>query len=331
MPDKRNNDLESVAQTNRFPTPLLSVVVPFFNRARHLERTLNSIAAQTARPLRVVLVDNASSDASLEIARAWAEKVQAPDFTVDILSEERRGAAAARNRGLEAVSSPWVMFFDSDDVMTPNHVANFLECIHQHPDAQLVGRPIKAVSPAGKHIYHGVFTTRRPEFNHLFHGILSTQRWAALTALVREAGGWNPKLMAWDDLELGLRMLLLRPRMSTVPGPESVRVEVHDDSITGSCFSLSPSKWLYALDVCEQVCDQANRPDLSRWVDCRRAILAANLHREGSHSDAARIMHSLLKSKPAAVKRKLKVVFFTQKLLGCGASSLSKFLFPPIH
>lgn len=323
-PGRRNKPLPDTF----LPTPLLTVVVPAFNRERFLDATLRSIEAQSLRPFDVVLVDNRSTDHSLQIMQEWAERVQSPELRVTILSEPCRGAAAARNCGFKAVRTSWVMFFDSDDIMLPNHLADFAAFIAANPEVDLVGRSVRAFSQSGKRLYTGLFTNREPLYNHLFHGILSTQRWAARRSLVEAAGGWNPATMAWDDLESGLRILLQQPRVAVVPGKPSVKVIVHDDSITGAAFSLSPSKWLNALDICETECKRANRADLACWIDCRRAILAANLYREGSRSDARRILDATLLSKSQPVRRRLKMVYLIQRFFGHGASFMSKYLFP---
>ena len=81
--------------------PLLTIVVPVRNRQDVVGRTLRSIAAQTLRPLKVILVDNASTDSTLQILRKWADSAADSAIDVKILSETTPGASAARNRGLQ--------------------------------------------------------------------------------------------------------------------------------------------------------------------------------------------------------------------------------------
>ena len=77
----------------------VTIVIPVYNRAHTIARTLRSIDAQTLRPARVILVDNNSSDSSVDAMRAWAD---GKDY-VTLLSQPRPGACAARNRGLDHV------------------------------------------------------------------------------------------------------------------------------------------------------------------------------------------------------------------------------------
>ena len=100
----------------------ITIVVPVKNRATLVLRTLGSIKAQTWRPLKVIVVDNASTDGTPESVENWIEKHGAPDFEVTLDREPEPGAARARNRGLEAVDTRLMMIFDSDDMLSPAQV-----------------------------------------------------------------------------------------------------------------------------------------------------------------------------------------------------------------
>ena len=98
---------------------MLTIVIPVHNRRNLVEHTLGSLRQQTAPRFATVLVDNASTDGSIEVLRKWQAENNSPERPVTVLSESTPGACAARNRGLDAVESPWVLFFDSDDLMHP--------------------------------------------------------------------------------------------------------------------------------------------------------------------------------------------------------------------
>ena len=76
----------------------ITIVIPAYNRAHTLSRTLASIEKQNVAPAKVVLVDNASSDSTLSLIRDWAAKPH--PFEVTVVAEQKRGACAARNRGV---------------------------------------------------------------------------------------------------------------------------------------------------------------------------------------------------------------------------------------
>ena len=74
---------------------LISIIIPVFNRAGIVGRTLDSIAAQTLRPLNIILVDNNSSDNTLEVLTQWGKDNSTDDFKITILQEKKPGASIA--------------------------------------------------------------------------------------------------------------------------------------------------------------------------------------------------------------------------------------------
>ncbi|MBR2378414.1 MAG: glycosyltransferase family 2 protein, partial [Bacteroidaceae bacterium] len=96
---------------------VMSIVIPVYNRAVELPRTMASIVAQDYRPLRVILVDNNSTDNSLAVCHNMQQLYQEEQLRIEVVQQLQPGASAARNRGLELVDSRYMMFFDSDDEM----------------------------------------------------------------------------------------------------------------------------------------------------------------------------------------------------------------------
>lgn len=261
----------------------LSIVIPVYNRAHTLPRTLASIDSQTVAPGRVIIVDNGSTDTSLDIARNWA----AGKDHVTVLTEAKSGACAARNRGLREVDTEWTMFFDSDDVMLPAHVADFTNAIERHPEASVIGRDIyvRFLDGSSRRLYF--VAGRNALFHHLFRGSLSTQRYVARTDLFRRVGGWDESLAGWDDLELGVRLLLEAGDGSVVKlhGEPSVTAYQQEQSISGLRFSDHPERWECSLEVIRSHFsampdDDSRKRRLLAWLDARAMVLAAQYARE---------------------------------------------------
>lgn len=225
----------------------ITVVIPVYNRAEPVGETLASLLAQTYRPMAVVLVDNNSTDASLSVLQEWKRKNQNVDLSIQVLTEGTPGAAAARNAGLAAVTTDRVMFFDSDDIMAPDHLARIMETVRKHPDADIVGWDVAYESPHRRSVER--FHASGTAFGSLFRGDMATQRWCARTGLVRAAGGWNTGISLWDDIELGLRMLAAQPRIVKIDGSPTVTVRYTPDSITGSHDEAYVRKLMRSADV----------------------------------------------------------------------------------
>lgn len=302
---------------------LVTIVIPVYNRADLVGATLRSVASQTARPLEVIIVDNGSTDSTLEVLGRWAAEVAPLGLPVKILSEKKRGAAAARNSGLAEVTTPYVMFFDSDDIMAPNHVADFVRAIEADPEADILGREVTIRLLDGT-LHSGRFTDCDIMVNQLLHSVMATQRYVVRTELIKRVGGWNEELLGWDDWELGVRLLLESPRVKVVAGPPSVEVMSQTDSITGVDFSSRPEQWEAALDAVERAVVGAGRGDLVRWVDLRRVILASYYRREGAKPEADRLLSATLSRCSAPLR--LRLLYRQHLIMGRGTSFLGRML-----
>ena len=266
----------------------ISVVVPVYNRAEVVKATLDSIANQSLRPLDVILVDNNSADNTFEVINEWKLKVEADDFRVIVLRESKPGAAAARNRGLKEVMTPYMMFFDSDDIMDSGHIKRAVEAFNANPDVDVVGWDVNVKTLSGNDSRYR-FCDRDILYNHLFHATFATQRFAARTQLFREAGGWNETLLGWNDYELGVRILLLAPKIKRLSGETTVTVVLQKESITGINFSSKSQCWEMALDAVDKTLDNSEYEKMKKYVDVRRVILAGFYQREGATNDAQRL------------------------------------------
>jgi glycosyltransferase involved in cell wall biosynthesis len=106
----------------------VSVVVPVFNGARFLADALASVAAQTYRPLEVLVIDDGSSDGSAGVAAQWAD--------VTVITLEHGGVAAARNAGLARATGAFSAFLDADDLWHPGKISSQLAALEAKPRAQ---------------------------------------------------------------------------------------------------------------------------------------------------------------------------------------------------
>lgn len=107
--------------------PLVSVLVPCHNAERFLEETLRSVRAQTWVPIEIVLVDDGSTDASLRVAQEFK------GLHIKILSQEKRGASAARNAAFAEARGDYIQYLDADDLLSPDKIAGQVTLLEQSP------------------------------------------------------------------------------------------------------------------------------------------------------------------------------------------------------
>ncbi len=94
-------------------SPLVSVIIPVYNTCEYLSECLNSVANQTLKDIEIILVDDGSTDGSLELL----EKYRIEDPRVTLITQQNKGASSARNRGLDIAKGKYIAFVDSDDTI----------------------------------------------------------------------------------------------------------------------------------------------------------------------------------------------------------------------
>ncbi|MDO4282972.1 MAG: glycosyltransferase family 2 protein [Clostridia bacterium] len=106
---------------------LISVIIPMYNTELYIEKTLNCLRNQTYQNLQIIVVNDGSTDHSLEIVRESAKK----DDRIEIINTKNCGVSAARNIGLENVRGEYIIFLDSDDYIEPDMYEKMLAKIKE--------------------------------------------------------------------------------------------------------------------------------------------------------------------------------------------------------
>ena len=114
---------------------MVSVVVPVYNTERLVERCLDSIISQTYSNLQIIVVDDGSTDKSLEILN----KYQSKDNRISVYSQNNSGVSAARNCGMRHSTGEYVLFVDSDDYILQNTVESLVGTLENNQDGVVFG------------------------------------------------------------------------------------------------------------------------------------------------------------------------------------------------
>lgn len=111
--------------------PFFSVIIPLFNKAEYVERTLNSVLLQSFDDFEVIIVNDGSTDNSLKIAESFT------DDRIVIYSKDNKGVSTARNYGVTKATSNYIAFLDADDIWKPNHLDALHNLIVDMPSCAL--------------------------------------------------------------------------------------------------------------------------------------------------------------------------------------------------
>jgi len=255
----------------------LTIVIPVLNRRALIRRTLESIMRSPVWPVQVIAVDNGSTDGTLQVLEQYA--LEHPEISV--LQESRRSAAAARNRGLAAVRTTWVHFFDSDDI--------FEDLPHTWDSTMdLVAFPTRQKADDWEKVR--AYRPVQDPAIHILNGMLNTISMIMRASWVQELGGWNPDCLIWDDWELGLRALLASPKMQWLTSKSYHCAMVHGDSITGPNLRSGIQKQLACIETALADCAPAPQDIRQRCMKAlcyRLMILSGKLMYEGDREASA--------------------------------------------
>ena len=199
---KTLDDLRCMSTSPPFNGPLITVIVPVFNGADTIETALGSLLAQTWRNLQIIVVDDASTDHTLEVVRAIT------DPRVMLLEQStNQGPYAARNKALAVATGEFVTVHDADDWAHPDRIT--VQAMHHldHPG-------VVATTTALVRMTHDLRTVRRG----IPHGRFVGYNHASLmlrTSTLRDLGGWDPVRFGADS-ELEARLVALHGKKSVV-------------------------------------------------------------------------------------------------------------------
>lgn len=114
--------------------PTLSVIVPNYNHAKYLPRCLNALLGQSVQPQEIIVVDDASTDHSVEVIQAFARRY--PNVRL-VRNDRNRGVMETTNRGIDEAGGEFVFLQAADDETLPGFFEKSLRLLAQHPQAGL--------------------------------------------------------------------------------------------------------------------------------------------------------------------------------------------------
>lgn len=97
---------------------LVSIIIPVYNSEKYLHKLLRNLIQQTYTQIEIILIDDGSTDKSLEICNEFKQK----DNRIKVLSKENEGVSIARNKGMELATGDYITFLDSDDTIDINYI-----------------------------------------------------------------------------------------------------------------------------------------------------------------------------------------------------------------
>lgn len=273
--------------------PLVSTIIPTYNRANLVSAAIDSVLAQTYKHVEVIVIDDGSADGTLEVLNRYGNRIQ-------VISQSNAGPAAARNRGVTAAHGEMIAFLDSDDLWLPEKLARQVDLLCRVGESvpcclcniklrwkeqESTSFEVAWLNPAiGEGVWHNpdkVLATRFVLFNQ---GVLIRRR------VLREIGGFDEKFRLLEDYDLALRL-----------------------SVRGDWAFIREPLVIWQENSANSLSSEAGRNDL-RWKQPLVQILDKQLHGlndDGHRPDRIKQLHRELRRahRQLTVARMRKMTF----------------------
>ena len=326
--------IEASTQIVRGKTPLVSVLIPGYNAARFLEETLRSVRRQTLREFEVLMIDDGSTDDTVQIMRRFED--MDPRFHT-VICPANKGVVSARNAGLEVASGEFVAFLDADDVWTDDALATRVTLATQYPSALVVVSDFMWFSDSLPEKPYVGRITLGPRARSTFADSISSGRpmllanpfeatatlhfaWTGATLIRRNAltaiGNFDPLFVGPEDTLVWLRLARRGPFLFT---PEvTAFYRQHAASMVAQ---FKTPKELHYLKVLEHIIEDGLSPTELEVVRLVRAdsheISANHARKYGALPLGEALMHAWL-----AVRYAPSNIRYWRGLLGCSIDAV---------
>ena len=188
-----------------------SVIITVYNKSDVVLRTLDSVASQTFRDFEVIIVDDGSTDDSVDKIREYSETEEWISHSIDlrIITQENGGASAARNKGVTVARGKFVAMLDGDDVWTPHHLEDLRDILEKYPEAKVLSTNSASVN--NDVVSMPVMKSNKIAPFNIFDYPYGNYPMNSDTIAIRrdtfiESGGYNTHFSYYEDREFYFRL-----------------------------------------------------------------------------------------------------------------------------
>lgn len=250
--------------------PYFSVIIPLYNKSKYIKKTLDSVINQDFIDFEIIIIDDGSTDKSLNIIREFK------DNRIKLQEQENKGVSAARNKGVSLAEGKYIALIDADDIWYSNHLTELQIQIKKFPNAGLFCNNYE--------IYLDEDTKRNAQFNFTYNAdclivkdffrssIINSVAWTSAVAFDKSKfnaiGGFSEDLDTSEDLDLWIRFAL-KYQVSFNPNITMTYRSYVQDSLTKKESNQIRLNFVNSYALAEQAND-----GLKHYLDINRYALA---------------------------------------------------------
>ena len=275
--------------------PQFSVIIPLYNKAPYVGKTVESVLGQTFCDYELIIIDNGSTDGSNEIVANFT------DSRIRIVRlEDNVGVSNARNKGVTLSTAPYVTFLDADDWWEPTFLEEMAGLIERHPDAGIYGTGYyivkngkKPIAPIG---VEETFIEGEINYCQVYAQTLCMPLTSITIVIPRvvfdESGGFKPHLKLGEDFDLWIR-IALKHKVVFLNKPLSNYNQDVDVTYRGTNHLHDPKEhMLWGLGYLES--EEKTNPDYKQLIDKLRTYgllpyLITNQYRNDARTELNKV------------------------------------------
>ena len=250
---------------------MFSVVISLFNKEGYIKNTLDSVFKQSFKDFEVIIVNDGSTDRSIEVVSTFTDK------RLKILNKKNEGASTARNLGIQAAKYEFIALLDGDDIWYPNHLENLKKLIGNYPKCGLYCTAYETLY-YNKKIVKGKFLEIDDSFNgivsdyftsSLVNSMASSSSVAIPKMIFKNYGKFDTNIRSGQDTEFWIKIALNENVAFT--SNISARIIISDQ---GNHLSQSDKRNDRLMVLHRFKEDEENNASLKKYMDINRFSVA---------------------------------------------------------
>lgn len=247
-----------------------SVVIPLYNKANYIKKTIESVLNQSYNEFEIIVIDDGSTDNSSQVVNGIN------DLRLHLFQQENKGASHARNKGVELSKNDWIAFLDADDIWYKNHLEELNHSIDSFPEAKVVSNGYE-IALDKKFIKKPCYSKTLPKSADLIDDYFSFSLidplfWTSSIAVHKDAfkaiGGFDEDISSGQDTDLICR-LALKYKLAYNPKVTFLHFKNTENNLSKTNY-LNPR-----LKIIEKLKPEENDQHfLKKYLDVNRFSLA---------------------------------------------------------
>ncbi len=243
-----------------------SVIIPLYNKSPYVRKALGSVMSQTFRDYELIVVDDGSTDDSLNVAQSVLAD---SDVSCLIIQQTNSGVSTARNKGVAASRGDYLCFLDADDWWAPSFLEKMDGLIRAYPDAGIYGANYYYVKNGVERVCVLGADTGYINYCRIYAERLKMPLWTGAVSLSRfvfdEMGGFRPHLKLGEDFDLWIK-IVLKYKVAFLDEPLSYYYQDSDPAWRGISKLQDPRfHILWNLDYLGD--SEKSNPELKQLLD----------------------------------------------------------------